>query len=190
MADKTYDLVVTARWMITVEKDGEVLENHALAIRDGVIEAILPAAQAASLPATRHVKLDSHVLMPGLINLHGHSAMTLLRGLADDMALMDWLTGYIWPAEGKHVRDDFVFDGARLAMAEMIRCGTTTINDMYFFHGAMARAGLAAGVRTFVGCSILEFPTNYAVTADDYLSKALAERREFLGEELVTFTLA
>ncbi|BEV73661.1 MULTISPECIES: TRZ/ATZ family hydrolase [unclassified Paludibacterium] len=190
MADTRYDLVVTARWMITVENDGEVLENHALAIRNGVIEAILPAAQAASLPADRHVKLDSHVLMPGLINLHGHSAMTLLRGMADDLALMDWLTGHIWPAEGKHVRDDFVFDGAMLAMAEMIRSGTTTINDMYFFHGAMARAGLAAGMRTFVGCSILEFPTNYAVNADDYISKSLAERREFLGEELVTFTLA
>ncbi|TDR82672.1 TRZ/ATZ family hydrolase [Paludibacterium purpuratum] len=190
MAGKTYDLVLTARWIITVENDGEVLENHALAIRNGVIEAILPAAQAATLDAVRHVKLDSHVLMPGLINLHGHSAMSLLRGMADDLALMDWLTGHIWPTEGKHVRDDFVFDGAMLAMAEMIRCGTTTINDMYFFHGAMARAGLAAGMRTFVGCSILEFPTNYAVNADDYISKALAERREFLGEDLVTFTLA
>jgi 5-methylthioadenosine/S-adenosylhomocysteine deaminase len=86
--------------------------------------------------------------MPGLINLHGHSAMTLLRGLADDKALMDWLNNHIWPAEGKHVRDDFVFDGASLAMAEMIRGGTTTINDMYFYHAAMARAGLASGMRT------------------------------------------
>jgi 5-methylthioadenosine/S-adenosylhomocysteine deaminase len=176
--------------MITVEADNEVLENHALAIKNGKIEAILPAAQAAALPADRHVRLDSHVLMPGLVNLHGHSAMTLLRGMADDLALMDWLNNHIWPAEGRHVREDFVFDGARLAMAEMIRCGTTTINDMYFFHSAMARAGIAAGMRTFVGCSILEFPTNYGLNADDYISKGLAERREFLGEELVTFTLA
>lgn len=190
MAQNRYDLVVTARWMITVEKDGEVLENHALAIKDGKIAAILPAAQAAALQADRHVKLGSHVLMPGMVNLHGHSAMALLRGMADDLALMDWLNEHIWPAEGRHVRDDFVFDGARLAMAEMIRCGTTTINDMYFYHGAMARAGIASGMRTFVGCTILEFPTNYGLNADDYLSKGLAERREFLGEDLVTFTLA
>jgi 5-methylthioadenosine/S-adenosylhomocysteine deaminase len=190
MAQNRYDLVVTARWMITVEQDGEVLENHALAIKDGKIEAILPATQAAALQADRHVRLDSHVLMPGLVNLHGHSAMTLLRGMADDLALMDWLNNHIWPAEGRHVRDDFVFDGARLAMAEMIRCGTTTINDMYFYHGAMARAGIASGMRTFVGCSILEFPTNYGLNADDYLSKGLAERREFIGEDLITFTLA
>jgi len=190
MPQNQYDIIITSRWMITVENDGEVLENHAIAIKDGKIQAILPAPQAASLNAKQHVKLDSHVLMPGLINLHGHSAMTLLRGMADDMALMDWLNNHIWPAEAKHVREDFVFDGALLAMAEMIRCGTTTINDMYFYHGAMARAGLASGMRTFVGCSILEFPTNYALNADDYISKALAERREFLGEDLVTFTLA
>ncbi|MGE8357052.1 MAG: amidohydrolase family protein, partial [Microvirgula sp.] len=79
-------------------------------------------------------------------------------------------------AEGKHVKDDFVYDGTLLAMAEMIRSGTTTINDMYFFHGAVARAGLAAGLRTFVGCSILEFPTPYAGNADEYLHKAMAER--------------
>lgn len=190
MPNDNYQLVISSRWMITVESRGEVLENHAIAIRDGKIAAILPASQAAALPAERRVHLGSHVLMPGLINLHGHSAMTLLRGLADDLALMDWLQNHIWPAEGQHVRDDFVFDGALLAMAEMIRGGTTTINDMYFFHGAMARAGLAAGMRTFVGCSILEFPTPYAVNADDYLTKSLAERREFLGEDLITFTLA
>ena len=190
MPQNRHDLIITARWMITVENDGEVLENHAVIINNGKIDVIVPAAQTVNLVADRRVNLDSHVLMPGLINLHGHSAMTLLRGMADDLALMDWLNNHIWPAEGKHVRDDFVFDGALLAMAEMIRCGTTTINDMYFYHGAMARAGLAAGIRTFVGCSILEFPTNYAVNADDYISKGLAERREFLGEELITFTLA
>ncbi|KMN31404.1 MULTISPECIES: TRZ/ATZ family hydrolase [Chromobacterium] len=190
MSQSRYDKIITARWIITVEKDGEILENHAIALKDGRIAAIIPANQASALEADQRVDLPNHVLMPGLINLHGHSAMTLLRGMADDKALMDWLTNHIWPAEGKHVRDDFVFDGALLAMGEMIRCGTTTINDMYFYHGAMARAGLASGMRTFVGCSILEFPTNYASNADDYISKSLAERRQFLGEELITFTLA
>lgn len=190
MSQSRYDKIITARWIITVEKDGEILENHAIALKDGRIAAIIPADQAGALEADQRVELPNHVLMPGLINLHGHSAMTLLRGMADDKALMDWLTNHIWPAEGKHVRDDFVFDGALLAMGEMIRGGTTTINDMYFYHGAMARAGLASGMRTFVGCSILEFPTNYASNADDYISKSLAERRQFLGEDLITFTLA
>ena len=190
MSENRYQLIVTARWIVTVEQQGEVLENHAILVRNDRIDAIVPAQQAAGLSADQHIKLDSHVLLPGLINLHGHSSMTLLRGMADDLALMDWLNNHVWPAEGKHVRDDFVFDGAMLAMAEMTRCGTTTVNDMYFFHSAMARAGLAAGLRTFVGCTILEFPTNYANNADDHISKALAERRNFIGEDLLSFTLA
>lgn len=190
MSETRYDTIISARWIITVEQDNEVLENYALAIKDGRIAAIIPAAQAASLSCDKRLDLGNHVLMPGLINLHGHSAMTLLRGMADDKALMDWLNNHIWPAEGKHVRDDFVFDGSRLAMAEMIRGGTTTINDMYFYHGAMARAGIASGMRTFVGCSILEFPTNYGNNADDYIRKGMDERRAFLGEDLITFTLA
>lgn len=190
MSVPAFDALIFARWIITVENDGEVLENHAIAIKNGKIADIVPAQQAAALTADTVYHLDRHVVMPGLINLHGHSAMTLLRGLGDDKALMDWLNNTIWPAEGKHVRDEFVFDGSLIAMGEMIRSGTTTINDMYFYHGAMARAGLASGMRTFVGCSILEFPTNYGINADDYIEKGLAERREFLGEDKVTFTLA
>jgi len=190
MAATVFDALIFARWIITVEHDGEILENHAIAIKNGKIAAIVPAKDASALQADTVHHLDRHVVMPGLINLHGHSAMTLLRGLGDDKALMDWLTNTIWPAEGKHVRDEFVFDGSLIAMGEMIRGGTTTINDMYFYHGAVARAGLACGMRTFVGCSILEFPTNYGNNADDYIEKALAERREFLGEDKVTFTLA
>ena len=184
------DLLVDARWIVPVEPHATVLEHHSLAVSGGRIAAILSPAERAHWQAGETVSLPSHVLLPGLINLHGHSAMTLLRGYADDLALMDWLTNHIWPAEGRHVRDDFVFDGTSLAMAEMIRSGTTTINDMYFFHGAVARAGIRAGLRTFVGCTILEFPTNYAICADEYLQKALAERQEYLGEERVTFTLA
>lgn len=184
------DTLIDARWIIPVEPHATVLERHSIAVRDGAIVAIVPPAERAAWTADDTVSLPNHVLMPGLVNLHGHSAMTLLRGYADDLALMDWLQNHIWPAEGKHVKDDFVYDGTLLAMAEMIRSGTTTINDMYFFHGAVARAGLAAGLRTFVGCSILEFPTPYAGNADEYLQKAMAERREFIGEALVTFTLA
>ncbi|MEQ6291680.1 TRZ/ATZ family hydrolase [Vogesella sp. GCM10023246] len=190
MQNTAFDQLICARWIIPVEQDGQILENHAVGVRNGRIVAILRPDEIAAASAVKHINLPQHVLMPGLINLHGHSAMTLLRGMADDKALMDWLQNHIWPAEGKHVSDAFVFDGALLAMGEMFRSGTTTINDMYFFHAAMARAGLAAGMRTFVGCSILEFPTVYGQNADDYIAKGMAERQQFLGEELVTFTLA
>ncbi|WP_230369298.1 hypothetical protein [Paludibacterium denitrificans] len=96
MPQSCYDTIITARWIITVEADGEVLENHAIAIKNGRIAAIFPADQASAMEARQRVDLGHHVLMPGLINLHGHSAMTLLRGLADDKALMDWLNNYIW----------------------------------------------------------------------------------------------
>ncbi|SCK06095.1 TRZ/ATZ family hydrolase [Vogesella sp. LIG4] len=190
MQNTAFDQLISARWIITVEQDGLVLENHAVAVRNGRIVAILRPEEIAGASAAERIDLPQHVLMPGLVNLHGHSAMTLLRGMADDKALMDWLQNHIWPAEGKHVSDAFVFDGALLAMGEMFRSGTTTINDMYFFHAAMGRAGLAAGMRTFVGCSILEFPTVYGQNADDYIAKGMAERQQFLGEELITFTLA
>lgn len=185
-----FDLLVFARWIITIEHDNEVLEHHAVGIKNGRITAILPAQTAQHASAAETVELPNHCLMPGLINLHSHVPMTLLRGLADDLPLMHWLNNHIWPAEGKYVGDEFVFDGTLLGMAEMLRGGTTTVNDMYFFHRALARAGLASGMRTMVGCSILEFPTNYAQNADEYIEKGMAERQAFLGESRITFTLA
>lgn len=167
-----------------------VLENHAVLLQHNQIVNIFPQSEVAQHSTATPLTLDNHVLMPGLINLHGHSAMTLLRGLADDLALMDWLNNHIWPAEGKHVSEAFVYHGSRLAMAEMIRGGTTTINDMYFYHSGVARAAIEAGMRAFVGCSILEFPTNYADNATAYIEKGLAEKAQFEGEALVTFTLA
>ncbi len=184
-----YQTLIHARWLVTVEND-TILEHHSIAIHDQRIAAIAPTSETSSWTADEIITLDEHVVMPGLINLHGHSAMTLLRGYADDQELMDWLQNHIWPAEGKHVDDEFVFDGSRIGMAEMIRSGTTTINDMYFYHSAVARAGVESGMRTFVGCSILEFPTNYAQNADEYISKAMAEREEYRDNPLITFTLA
>ena len=116
--------------------------------------------------------------------------MTMLRGYADDLPLHTWLNEHIFPAEARMVTPENVAVAARFAFIEMIKSGTTCFNDMYFFHGAVARAGLQAGLRTFVGCTILEFPTNYAACADEYLQKALAERQDYQGEERVTFTLA
>lgn len=184
------DTVIFARWIVPMDDAPTVLENHAVLIEGREIKDIVPQAQVRDIQAASIVHLDEHIVLPGLINLHGHSAMTLLRGLADDLALMDWLNNHIWPAEGKHVNGDFVYDGTLLAMAEMLRGGTTTVNDMYFYHAAVGKAGLRMGMRTFVGCSILEFPTNYASNAREYIDKALAERVPFYGDDLVRFVLA
>ena len=182
--------LIHAGWILPMADEPVVLREHALVLKDSRIEAIVTADEAKSVVVDEVLYLPQHVLMPGLVNLHGHSAMTLLRGLADDLALMDWLNNHIWPAEGKHVSDAFVHDGSVLAMAEMLLGGTTTINDMYFYHGAVARAGLKAGMRTFVGCSILEFPTNYAQSSAQYIEKSLAEAQEFASEDLVKFAWA
>ncbi|MEB0030831.1 TRZ/ATZ family hydrolase [Undibacterium sp. RTI2.1] len=178
-------------YLIPVEPRATVLTQHALVMQDDKILAVLPADQARQQYASaKHLEMPEHAILPGLINLHAHSAMSLLRGLADDLSLMDWLNHHIWPAEKKHVSDEFVFDGSVHAMAEMIRGGTTTVNDMYFCHEAVARAGVHTGMRTIVGCSILEFPTVYANDADEYISKALAARQSFVGQAGISFRLA
>jgi 5-methylthioadenosine/S-adenosylhomocysteine deaminase len=183
--------VLFPRWIIPVAPRGDVLTGHALVIEGATIREIMPAEQARIAYAqASQISLPDHAVMPGFVNLHAHSAMSLLRGLADDLALMDWLNHHIWPAEKVHVSDEFVYDGTSLAMAEMIRGGTTTVNDMYFHHEAVARAAIHAGMRTVIGASILEFPTSYASNADDYIGKALAARDRFLGEPLVQVALA
>ena len=181
---------IFAPYIITMNDDCPVLENHAVIINGREIEDILPADLAKNIEVNQTLHLDNHALMPGLINLHTHAAMTLLRGYADDLALMDWLNNHIWPAENKNVSDAFVYDGSLLAMAEMVLGGTTTINDMYFFNAAVAKAGLLSGMRTFVGCTILEFPNAYAQNADEYIAKGLNEQVPFYGDDLIRFVLA
>ena len=138
------DLLIEPRWLIPIEPHGVVLEGQAVAVAGGEIAAVLPAqeAQLRFRPA-RRVVLPGHVLIPGLVNLHTHAAMTLLRGIADDLALMDWLKTRIWPAETRHVSAAFVRDGTLLACAEMLRGGITCFNDMYFFPEAAAEAAHA-----------------------------------------------
>jgi 5-methylthioadenosine/S-adenosylhomocysteine deaminase len=185
------DLLIEARWIVPVEPAGAVLEDHAVAVDKGRIIAILPQDQAAARFAPRELKrLENHVLIPGLVNLHTHAAMTLLRGLADDLPLMEWLQQHIWPAETKHVSPQFVHDGTLLACAEMLRGGVTCFNDMYFFPKAAAEAALASGMRASIGLIALDFPTAYAADTDDYLAKGLAVRDEFREEPLISFCLA
>ncbi len=185
------DLLIEARWIIPVEPANVVLENHAVAIDKGRIVAILQHTEATSRFSPRQLKkLPQHILIPGLVNLHTHAAMTLLRGLADDLPLMDWLQNHIWPAESKHVSAQFVHDGTLLACAEMLRGGTTCFNDMYFYPKATAEAALASGMRAAIGLITFDFPTAYAADADDYLAKGLEARDELRDESLLSFCLA
>jgi 5-methylthioadenosine/S-adenosylhomocysteine deaminase len=176
---------------VPVEPAGAVLEQHAVAVRDGKIEAVLPASQGrARFPGYDELALENHVLMPGLVNAHTHAAMSLLRGLADDLPLVRWLEEHIWPAETKHVSRDFVRDGTLLACAEMIRGGVTCFNDMYFFPDASLEAALAAGLRSAQGMIVIEFPSAYAADAADYLRRGLEVRDRSRDEPLASFCLA
>ncbi|MGE5616720.1 MAG: amidohydrolase family protein, partial [Bacillota bacterium] len=184
------DTLISAASVVPVEPEG-VLHEHAVAIDKGRIVEVLPAARALQRFEARDVvRLDRHVLIPGLINLHCHAAMTLLRGIADDLPLMTWLEKHIWPVESRHVSDEFVHDGSLLAMAEMLRGGVTCVNDMYFFPEATARAALRAGMRVALGIIALEFPSTYAPDASGYLQKGLATRDLYRGEPLISFCLA
>ncbi|HKY92705.1 MAG TPA: TRZ/ATZ family hydrolase [Nevskiaceae bacterium] len=177
------DLLVTAPALVPIEPAGAVLGHHALAVDAGRIVAVLPIDDAVSTYAPRErIDLPNHVLMPGLVNLHTHAAMTLLRGIADDLGLMEWLSGHIWPAEGAHMSHAFCLDGARLAAAELIRGGVTCVNDMYMFPDASAQAFTQAGLRAVVNLVVLDFPTAWAPSADEYIHRGLqvhdAVRRE------------
>ena len=186
---RNIDLLLEARWIATAEQDA-VLKNHAIAIDNGKILAILPIAEAREryLPREK-TQLDEHILIPGLINLHTHAAMNLLRGIADDLPLMEWLQKHIWPAEGALVSSAFVLDGTRLACHEMLRGGITCFNDMYFFLEAAAQAASEFGMRAMLGMTTLEFPTNYASDAEDYLRKGLAAR-DSTSDPHIHFALA
>ena len=188
---QSVDLLISSRWIVPVEPAGVVLEHHAVAVRDGRIVAILPQAQArARYHAVEAVDLAEHVLIPGLINLHAHSAMSLMRGIADDLPLMRWLQEAIWPAENKHMSYAFVRDGTLLAAAEMLRGGVTTCNEMYFYPEAAAEAFERTGMRALLGIAVLDLPTPYASDADDYLRKGLAARDQWRDHPRIGFSLA
>ena len=183
--------LIRARWVVPVEPAGAVLEHHAVAVRDGMIEAIVPDQQAAArFAAYESFDLPGHVLIPGLVNAHTHAAVALLRGLADDLPLTCWLEEHIWPAEARHLSREFVRDGTLLACAEMLRGGVTCFNDMYFFPDAALEAALAAGLRSAQGMIVVEHASAYAPDAADYLRRGLELRDRFRDEPLASFCLA
>lgn len=180
------DSLLHPSWTVPVLPRGVVLENHSIAVTGGVITAIAPREQMAAVTAKQEHELPGQVALPGLVNCHGHAAMTLLRGFADDTPLMPWLEDHIWPAEGAHVSEAFVADGVELAIAEMLRSGTTTFSDMYFFPNITAATAQKLGMRCQITFPVFDFPTAWGQNADDYISKGLAVRDDFKHSDLVS----
>jgi len=188
---KKIDLLIEAAWVVPVEPEGLVLEDHAIAVEGGRIVAVLPTADARSrYRASETVQLPNQMITPGFVNAHTHSAMSLLRGFADDLPLMTWLNEHIWPAEGQFVGAEFVRDGTELAIAEMLQGGTTCFNDMYFFPDVVARAASRRGMRVSVGMIVIEFPSAWASDPEEYLSKGLKVRDDFKSDPLTSFVFA
>ncbi|MGH8040589.1 MAG: TRZ/ATZ family hydrolase [Rudaea sp.] len=188
---KPVDQLLLARWVIPVEPHGVVLEHHAVALAGDCIADVLPIAMASTkYPNVERIDLSAHALIPGLVNAHTHNPMTLMRGLADDLPLMTWLQQHIWPAEARVMGPEFVRDGCELAIAEMLRGGTTCCNENYFFPDVQAATYLRYGFRAVVGLPFIEFPSAWAKSRDEYFDKNLAVHDEFKGERLVTTTLA
>ena len=185
-----FDTVIIAGWVIPIIPSGQVLENHAIGIRDDRIVALIPSAEVDVASAGEVLRLPEHVVLPGLINMHGHPALSLLRGYADDHALLPFLEDYIWPAENKHSNPDFVRDGVDLAMVEMLRSGTTCFTDMYFFPDVSAERIQQAGMRAQVAFTIMNSPPTWSKNADECLAKGLAVRERFQDSKLVAVALA
>jgi len=187
---RTVDLRLDPKWIVPIEPAG-FLAGHALIVDAGRVVALVPTADAdAAYTARSQRELPGHALIPGLVNAHTHAAMTLFRGVADDLPLRTWLEREIWPRETRFVSPDFVYDGVRLAAAEMLRGGTTCFNDMYFYPDAAARACLDTGIRAMLGVIVLDFPTPYASDPDAYLQLGLATRDEYKHSPTLSFSLA
>jgi 5-methylthioadenosine/S-adenosylhomocysteine deaminase len=185
------DLVNQARWIIPVEPESVTYENYALVINAGNIIDLLPAQNAQEKYQAKVLEqLDNHVLLPGLINSHTHASMSLMRGIADDLPLMDWLQNHIWPLEQKWVGEAFVRDGTDLAIAEMIRGGTTCFNDMYFFPEITADQAIKYGMRASIGLIVIDFPSAWAEHSEAYLKKGVALHKQLCHESLITTAFA
>ena len=180
------DSIIYADWIIPVVPRNSILEQHAVAIDKGEIKAILPADQIDQLyQAKKTWQLGEQVLLPGLINSHGHAAMSLFRGMADDTPLQSWLNDHIWPAEQQWVSAEFVRDGSELAIAEMLLSGTTFCSDMYFFPDVFAQASQQLGIRSQVCFPVMDFPTVWAEGPDEYIHKGLQLQDDYRDSETI-----
>jgi len=183
--------LIHPRYLVPVRPQGVVYDAWSVAITDDLIVRLLPRDEAErSFPAAEAIELPDHVLLPGLINMHTHSPMNLLRGYADDMSLDVWLRQHIWPAEQEFVGPEFVTDGTRLAIVEMLRGGTTCFNDMYFFPDAIASACQEAGIRASIGVPLIEDQSVSTTDIDEYFEQGLELHQKWQAEPLLSFTLA
>lgn len=185
------DLVITARYVVTMDAGRRVIENGAVAIEKDRIVAVGPASEILkNHRAKRRIDRPDAILAPGLINTHTHAPMALFRGIADDLRLQDWLERYIFPAEAKNVSPEFVRVGTDLAVLEMLLSGTTTYTDMYYFEEVIAEATRKAGMRAVLGQTIIGFPVPDAKTPADGLKRAEAFLKQFAGDPLITAAVA
>ena len=181
------DTLVCARWVLPMEPDGRVLEDHAVAIRGGRIVAVAPADEARErYDATETLERPGHVLLPGLVNAHTHAAMVLLRGRAENLPLGRWLRNAVWPLERRWVDPEYVRDGTELAIAEMLRAGITCFSDMHLWPDVVAQTASAAHVRASVGLVVTEAATGWAGTADECIDRGMRLRDEYRGDPLVS----
>jgi 5-methylthioadenosine/S-adenosylhomocysteine deaminase len=185
------DTLIHARWIIPVEPESVTYEHHTLVIDSGKIIDLLPTGLAQQKYQGKTTEnLENHALLPGLINCHTHAAMTLMRGIADDLPLMDWLQNHIWPLEHKWMSETFVKDGTDLAIAEMILGGTTCFNDMYFFPDITAQQAIHHGIRATVGMIVIDFPSVWAQDSDEYIEKGLALHEQLRLSDLCSTAFA
>ncbi len=181
------DLLIEAGWVVPIEPRDVVLENHAVAVTTGVIVAVLPIAEARiRFNAKETVSRPEAALIPGLVNAHTHNPMTLLRGVADDLPLMEWLNGHIWPVEGAVIGPEFIADGVNLAIAEMLRGGTTCANENYFFPDVQAATYKRHGFRARVGLPVIDFPTAWASSDDEYFDRAVEVHDQWRDDPLLS----
>lgn len=184
-------ILISAPWIAPVVPREEVLQDHSLLVSNGKIAEILPTPVAIEkYPGLGHTILNEHILIPGLVNTHTHAAMTLFRGMADDLPLDQWLNDHIWPAEAKWVNESFIKDGTELAVAEMLMSGTTCFNDMYFYPEVVARCAQSLGIRCIVSMIVLDFPSVWASSTDEYFEKGLEVHDEVRSLSLVGTALA
>ena len=190
-APQTCDLLIEAGHVVPVAPHGVVLEDHAIAIDKGVILTVLPAAEArVKYTPKETVSKPDAVLIPGLVNAHTHNPMTLMRGVADDLPLKVWLQQHIWPIEGAVIGPDFVTDGCTLAIAEMLRGGTTCANENYFFPDVQAATYKRFGFRARIGLPVIDFPTAWAKSDDEYFDRAGEVHDQWRDDALIKTAFA
>ena len=181
------DLLIHASWIVPGGAEELIHENSCLVVSEGKIREILESSVVPSrYQADEEMHLTGYALMAGLVNTHGHAAMSLFRGIADDLSLHTWLEDHIWPMEAKWVSEEFVYQGTQLAIAEMISSGTTCFADMYFFPDASARAATEAGIRVQLAAPVIDFPNPWSIDADDAIQKTTVLHDEWRNSELVS----